>query len=73
MGMFTLDMGSYAVEPNGIDANEYDDEVLCSGWIEPLVLPQSKATGFENRALRAESLVNEDLDVFLSKMYALQS
>ena len=72
MGILILDMGSYEVEPNGIGASEYDDEVLCSGWIETLALPQPQVEGFENIAPRAKTLVNEDLDAFLRKMYALQ-
>lgn len=67
MSLLTMDMSSYEVQQNDSVATEYDDEVLCSGWIPSLALQQSPS--FENKASIPESLTNVDIRNFLSRMY----
>lgn len=69
MGILTMDMSSYEVQENDSVTAEYDEEVLCSGWIPTLPLQLSLPPQWENKSVIPDDLVAVDADVFLKKMY----
>lgn len=72
MNILTMNMGSYEVEQIDSTEAEYNDEVLCSGWVPALAVQQLVPPNWENSASVPEDLVNVDAEVFLRKMYANQ-
>lgn len=70
MSMLTMDMSSYKADKNDRPASQYDDEVLCVGWIPDLAL--QPLPGVEKRVTLPESLVTVSADVFLETMYTSQ-
>ncbi len=69
MGILTMDMGSYEVLESDSAAAEYDEEVLCSGWVPVFPLQLSLPLQWENKSAIPDDLVAVDAEVFLSKMY----
>lgn len=69
MKTMTMDMSSYEVEAELAANEEYGVEVMNAGWTPELAL-QPKAPNEHHDMPR--SLVLEDVNAFLSKMYASQ-
>lgn len=72
MSVLTMDMSSYEVQQNDPVESDYDDEVLCSGWIPSLALQQSQLPVYETKTEIPEDLVAMSVDIFLRKMYSYQ-
>jgi hypothetical protein len=72
MSVLTMDMSSYEVQKDDSPATEYDDDILCSGWIPTLALQQSLPQDWENKSSMPEDMVNVDAEIFLRKMYSYQ-
>lgn len=72
MSVLTKDMSSYEFQKDDASTLEYNEEVLCTGWIPTLALQQSLLQHWENKSSMPEDLVNVDADIFLRKMYSCQ-
>jgi hypothetical protein len=72
MSVLTMDMSSYEFQKDNSSATEYDDDILCSGWIPTLALQQSLPQDWENKSSMPEDIVNVDAEIFLLKMYSYQ-
>jgi hypothetical protein len=67
-----MDMSSYEIEHEEAMTPDYNDEVLCAGWIPSLALQQAQLHGCESRPAMPVDLVAVDTDLFLRRMYACQ-
>ena len=72
MGTYCMDMSSYEIEHDEAMAPDYNDEVLCAGWIPALALHQAQLHGCENRPAMPVDLRTVDAELFLRRMYAYQ-
>ena len=72
MGTFCMDMSSYETGHDEAMTPDYDDEVLCAGWIPALALHQARSQDCENRPAMPVDLMVADTDLFLRRMYACQ-
>jgi hypothetical protein len=70
MSILAMDMSGYEAEETDRTVSQYDDEVLCAGWIPDLALQQALCT--EQRTAIPEDLVTASADAFLEKMYSFQ-
>lgn len=68
-----MDMSSYDIEYESID-NDYDDEILCSGWNPEvdLIREQLQLVTSSEQSVIPEGLATEGLELFLRKMYSYQ-
>lgn len=66
MDMVCMDMDSDEV--GRVNAPDYDDEVLCAGWVPTLALHQAH----QKRPAMPADLAAVDVETFLRKMYACQ-
>jgi hypothetical protein len=67
-----MDMSSYEVEKDDSKAKEYDDEVLCAGWVPALALQLSLPPHLEDKSSIPDDLAIVDADIFMRKMYCNQ-
>ncbi len=65
-------MGSYEVENDDSMTPDFDDEVLCTGWIPELTLQQAQIQDVAPNATIPEDLITANADIFLRKMYTYQ-
>jgi hypothetical protein len=72
MSVLTMDMSSYEFQKDDASTKEYDEEVLCSGWIPTLALQQSLPPDWENKSAIPEDMVSVDAEIFLQKMCSYQ-
>ena len=72
MSILTMNMCNYEVKQADSPTTEYNDEILCSGWVPTLAQQQSLSLDWENKPSIPEDLVNVDAEVFLRKMYTNQ-
>ena len=70
MSIHTMDMSSYEADKIDGTASQYDEELLCAGWIPGLALQQSP--GIQHRLAIPEDQVAASADIFLRKIYLFQ-
>ena len=69
----TIDMSSYEIEHDA-DENEYDDEILRSGWNPEVdsACQQLQLVPANDQLAMPEGLATEVAELFLRKMYSYQ-
>ena len=70
MGVLTMNMSGYEVEHGDVATSEYDDEVMCAGWIPTLALRESHPQ--HQQVEMPDSLAMVDAETFLRRMYSCQ-
>jgi hypothetical protein len=70
MSILAMDMSGSEANETDRTASQYDEEVLCAGWVPDLALQQALCT--EQQAAIPEDLVTASADIFLDKMYSFQ-
>jgi hypothetical protein len=73
MNTIRMNLGSYSIENEALQAEEYGDEVMYAGWNPQVAVASQQPHLLNDRHVDLlAGLVNLDVDTFLQKMYEFQ-